>query len=654
MRVWNAAVAALPFLALLVLLNSYVWPLDHAPTSRKNDIHTYHAPNIQFLAAGLRENGELPRWNPQDFAGTPLVADPQAGVYNPVHWLLALRPSLNSFGWLILGSAALGALGFLYLARAIGCALPAAAGGAIAFVLGGKALFHLVELGHTVMAPFFLLPWVLLGCLRCVEEPKAPRIVATAGVLAVVVVGMHPQILVYAAVLLAASCVFVLWRRPDPFRGLATLGLVAIWSAALAAVHLLPVIGLLGEFARSIPALHVSAYSGAVAGWLEVATGAARSPEERYYFGGVTLFLAFVPFLAWGPGTCHRATAWFQGGVALALLAYGTGTFGELLVEQGGVFRHPARVLIVLGLPSAILVALGMEALVRSSARRRRSAVALAGLVAFAWLIAARAVPLQLALLLLAIGGALVLTETRRAGATFAGTLMVLGALGFDTGSFLAPSVRTAPAASIGRLPTGLVLPPDLEKDSRIAEPRRELVIRGIPELEKRRLGLESLTGYNPLIPWRSWSTRRTRATTPRAGSMLSSPRFRCDRRAALSSTCLASHTSCTRRDARARRGPGLARTRRYRGPISFRVRSSYPKVAARISSMPSFAPSPGWRRSILEGRSCFTASPRSPLSRRSAQGRGWPLSPFGQFRLGAARIGSRSSSRRRAPLCSC
>jgi hypothetical protein len=247
-----------------------------------------------------------------------------------------------------------------------------------------------------------------------------------------------------------------------------------------------------------------------VARWLEVATGAARSAEARYRFGGITLLLAFLALLAGARGERSRVALWFHGGAALALLAYGLGELADPVVTRG-LLRHPMRALIVLGLPSAVLVAFGSDALLRAPAARRRGATGVAAAAAFGCLLAAGAPAWQLATLAVAVAAALALGESTGGPrsdralaprASMAGLVLVV-ALALDTGAALAPSVRTAPESTIGRLPPRLELPADLGDNSRIAEPRRDVVGRGIPELAKRRLGLESLTGYNPLVPWR-------------------------------------------------------------------------------------------------------------------------------------------------------
>jgi hypothetical protein len=52
--------------------------------------------------------------------------------------------------------------------------------------------------------------------------------------------------------------------------------------------------------------------------------------------------------------------------------------------------------------------------------------------------------------------------------------------------------------------PAGLA-PTFLGTDARVAEPLRDIKHRGMPALARYRHGIESLTGYNPIIPWRFW-----------------------------------------------------------------------------------------------------------------------------------------------------
>ena len=64
-----------PYLALLVLALIAFWPLVLHPTetlySNHSDLLAQHIPAKYFLVRSLRETGELPLWNPEQYAGSP-------------------------------------------------------------------------------------------------------------------------------------------------------------------------------------------------------------------------------------------------------------------------------------------------------------------------------------------------------------------------------------------------------------------------------------------------------------------------------------------------------------------------------------------------------------------------------------------------------
>jgi hypothetical protein len=152
----------------------------------------------------------------------------------------------------------------------------------------------------------------------------------------------------------------------------------------------------------------------------------------------------------------------------------------------------------------ALLVALGVEALGHAPPQRRCLVGCGAWLLVLLLLMVTGAARAHFVTLALAATGAAFL-----AGAAsfrprpFVGAACLLAALAIDTGSIVHPYVQTAPEAEIGRLAPGLVLPRDLADVVRIAEFERSATEPGIPELAVRRLGLETLAGFNPLFPWR-------------------------------------------------------------------------------------------------------------------------------------------------------
>ena len=504
-------------LAIVAVLAPYLWPPDRAPSSAWSDLLQQHAPMVELLATGLRTDGELPRWNPQDFGGTPTVGDAQGGVYNPIYWLLALRPSLHAFGILIVAYAVVGAVGFMLYARALGISTAAASAGAILFVLGGNLLVRVALLGHTVYEPFFLAPLVLWSIHQVAESPRPRRCALAASLIALLTVSLHPQMLAYSAVVFAAAGLLLAWQAPRPLPVIGGLAVAALLALGLSAVHLLPSVELADEFSRGRSEFfdpHLWQPAGFIdAGWLVGAiAGARRIPadiqaEPHYYLGALGLVLVALGAAAWPRGHRHRQSAWFHGALALVLLAYaaGLGAAVERRLSEGlglPLFRIPLRTLLILALPVAILASLGLDAL-REAPRARRRLVAIPAVVAaLIVLVVAGPSPARLAPVALGIA-AIVWLERSSARWHAVAIALIVAALVADTARVLAPCIATTPQEDIGHLAPGLTLPDDLGQASRILQLERDSYAPGIPQLAVRARRLETLGGFNSLIPWR-------------------------------------------------------------------------------------------------------------------------------------------------------
>ena len=128
------------------------------------DLSRQFFPLRRFAVDGLL-NGELRHWNPLLHEGEPLSLPP---LSYPLDLLQLFLRDEAGFSLLLALHVPLGALAFVGLARGLGVSLPAAAGGAIAYALGGFYLSTLnfyVYLQAAAWAPLVVL------ALRAAEGP---------------------------------------------------------------------------------------------------------------------------------------------------------------------------------------------------------------------------------------------------------------------------------------------------------------------------------------------------------------------------------------------------------------------------------------------------------------------------------------------------
>jgi len=159
---------AVAVLTLLALIGGIAWERLHAARILvRLDTMTFFLPMYAFLGERLR-SGDIPGWNPHQFAGMPFAGDPESGwMYLPAMLLFTLLPPVAAFTALVVVHLALGGLATYAFARSLGLvALPALVA-ATAFAFSAFAEFSAC---CTVFAQLTAwLPLALLGVERMVR-----------------------------------------------------------------------------------------------------------------------------------------------------------------------------------------------------------------------------------------------------------------------------------------------------------------------------------------------------------------------------------------------------------------------------------------------------------------------------------------------------
>jgi hypothetical protein len=375
------AACALFFFSDLVRQPTAVLYSDHS------DLLAEHVPAKRFLVRSWQETGELPLWCPYSFAGSPFVHDPQVAVFYPPHWPLLLLPEDYvgaGLSWLIVLHVILGGWGTYACGRAQGLGRPAALVAACGFMFAGKWMLHLLAAGHYITVGLAWLPWALLLLEGAIRRHGFWCATAAGAVFALVVLGTHPQWTFYAALFLGLWTLGTALERAgvfgdEPIDRWRLAGAVVRWvgygawaaslALALAAVQLLPTLEAAGLSTRAGGVAADEILGGGIRALLCFVGPALKAAptcllwEDRGGFG-----LLWVAAAALAPLLC-RGRVRFQAGVCLALIAFALG--GALLFQSlpgFRVFRQPARMLLIVTLPVALLAGQATQALFEGTA----------------------------------------------------------------------------------------------------------------------------------------------------------------------------------------------------------------------------------------------------------------------------------------------
>ncbi len=400
---------ALPYLLLgalgLVFFSELLLHPRLVLYSPYSDVLAEHLPLKRFLVRSYHETHELPLWNPYHFAGSPLVHDPQAGMFYPPHWVLLALPEEfvgAALSWLTVLHVLLAGWAMHLYARWRGLVRPACFVAAMGWMFAGKWMLHLLAGGHYVTVGVAWLPLLLLGMERAICRRSLVDATWSGVVLGLVVLGTHPQWTFYAGIFAAVWTAGTAFERrgspagagPETSLGLSRFitpwALTGLWvsviALSLSAVQLLPTLEAASLSTRSAGVDTAGVASDGVRTLFGLVGPALRAGpssllwEGRGGFGVIWIVAAMLSLLV------RNARTRFQAAVCLSLIVF---SIGGALALQGlpgfRAFRVPSRMLLIAAFPIAFLAGITTDALSRTAmvtaaiVRRRRELFAVAG-----------------------------------------------------------------------------------------------------------------------------------------------------------------------------------------------------------------------------------------------------------------------------------
>jgi hypothetical protein len=345
-------------------------------------------PWLHFAGERLQE-GQLPIWNPNNYAGQPMVGTYQSAYFWPLNWVYFAAPSWHFFSWsALLRLWAAGMFTFLFL-RAIGVRAGASLVGALGFALSG---FMVAWLGHMHTHVALFLPAFLWATERLAKSPTMRRTAVLGLLIGGALLAGHLQTAVHLA---GALILYTLFRARFSvqgyklnMRGVTLVGAAGLLGITLAMPQLLPFFDYLGtsQGAEVLEQMEVVAeVDVAEAAGLLVAPGSIGSPARAQGYGDYTgslganlnyseliggyvgrvLLLLAVLQLVWLRG-CRPALFFGALAVLSALVAWQVFPFYDVAHAIPKLRSTKLmRVLVLTGFSLAVLGAIGLDGLAK-------------------------------------------------------------------------------------------------------------------------------------------------------------------------------------------------------------------------------------------------------------------------------------------------
>jgi hypothetical protein len=400
-----------PAAALAALLAALFWKtLLRGEVFYERDIHLiFLGQTDTFVRAVL--SGSWPVWDPYTAFGQPLLANPDAHVLYPPHWLNLLMPPATYYVLFVLGHLFFSAWGMRALARRLGLSEGGALVAAALWTATGPVL-SLINVWHHFASAAWI-PWVLLASDRAVTTGGRRDVALWGTAAGLQVLAGSADMTAMTAALTFAHIAARAGRGPHSL----PLGRIALAAAgagvlalALSAGLWLPTMDVASRSDRlNLPVEVRTTWSVHPASLIQVvlplplhrlpldpgwraALFDSREPFLLSYYLGV-VGVALVAGALAGPRRPGRGV--FAGTLVVAVLAalgkhtpfYGLLT---MAVPPLRMIRYPSKALVMAALAWALLAAMGYDAWKSAPAGdrdrwRRAVAVPLLALTVAAW-----------------------------------------------------------------------------------------------------------------------------------------------------------------------------------------------------------------------------------------------------------------------------
>jgi len=344
------------------------------------DFIAQNLPNRFYADKEIRQ-GFIPLWNPYMFGGAPFQADIQTGVFYPFNLILSLFPKKEIAEFYELYQSQIifhfilaSWFTFIFLRKLNLDIVSSLLGGAV-YAFGG---FFLSHAHHTNMVHSGIwLPAIFYCCLRGFEEDSR-WIWGCPLILAISLLGGHPQMTLFIFYAFSLFYIFLAWRNSElvVWYLLRFMGIVASFFL-LGAIQILPTAEFLNQTARSslgfsgavTDSLPISAlWSFLLPDWNIATYESWQRWEFRNYLGAGTILLAIYGII----NSSKNMGRFFVGvGILALILSFGENTpIYKLFYNFApgfSFFRVPARFLMIFAFCVAVLAAFGCSDYVHNS-----------------------------------------------------------------------------------------------------------------------------------------------------------------------------------------------------------------------------------------------------------------------------------------------
>tara|TARA_Y100000310_G_scaffold231756_1_gene234445 strand:+ start:4004 stop:6184 length:2181 start_codon:yes stop_codon:yes gene_type:complete len=381
--------ALILFLVLtMIFFHTLILNPDEMMYSEASDVVFYHYKMQKMKFDAVRENTIL-LWNPIYTMGISYVGDPESFMFYPLYIPFYFFEPDFLFGLFSMIHVFLAGL-FMYLfTRAIKLKHYPAIISSILFMFSPKLMAHLFA-GHYVFTAICYTPLLLYLTEKYIQKKKTKYLAFFALALALQLLSLHPQIVLYSSSLVGVYALFRLLKKEKSSRKIGKqilfFSLAVFLALLISAAYILPIRDGVIQSDRAAPDFaFVSEFSMPPTHLITLfVPNLFGTPLSHTYWGAenfweLTIFVGVIALLLSLTALLYHRNlfTYFFSFTALisVIFALGSNTplFRLFLYLPGfALFRAPSRILILFVLAVAIVSGFGVQSLMENQKARKK------------------------------------------------------------------------------------------------------------------------------------------------------------------------------------------------------------------------------------------------------------------------------------------
>jgi hypothetical protein len=194
---------------VLLLMMPFLRPPTGIEVLNSPDLVNQQYPLFSFIFDSVRDGHGLPLWNPYQFSGQSIAANPQSSIYYPLAWIMVPLGVPTGVGWLTILHLWWGGWGMAVFMRCLGATRAGSLMAGIVYTFSAYTIVHVNASTLSFLMGWAWPPWIAAAYLWTVERKTWQSALPGALGLGLSILAGYPPMVYFTGIWLIALVIYL-------------------------------------------------------------------------------------------------------------------------------------------------------------------------------------------------------------------------------------------------------------------------------------------------------------------------------------------------------------------------------------------------------------------------------------------------------------